>query len=115
MAENTFPPLVELGSTSVGDRRTAPVIDAKPLRVSREEAESYCLGACGSEGSPPEAWIPVRPRDGQVAVGPSRSTYPFLNTVRGFCKVPGDVVFRLPQEGERADASPQGWFTLFED
>ncbi|KAJ4885164.1 hypothetical protein Rs2_35257 [Raphanus sativus] len=115
MAGNGFPSVFGPGNASDGDRGTFPAINVKPLRVICEEAESYWLDMCGMKVYPPEQWILVKPRDGQVVVGPSRSTYPFLNTVRSFCRVPEDVVICLTRDGERADAPPEGWSTMYEN
>ncbi|KAL0702485.1 hypothetical protein Bca4012_058607 [Brassica carinata] len=114
MAENTFPLGPGSRNASGGGRGAVLAIDAKTIHVSYEEADSYWIDTCGAEVPPPEPWTNVRPRAERITGEPSRSTYPFLDTVRNFCQVPEDVVFRLPRDRERADAPPQGWFTLYE-
>ncbi|CAF2107021.1 unnamed protein product [Brassica oleracea var. botrytis] len=113
MARNSLPSSSDPRNPFGGDRGITPVTDIKPRSINREEAAAYWLDTCGLEIPPPEPWNPVRPRVGWVVGEPSRSTYPFLNTVRDFCLVPKDVVFRLPRDGERADLPPRGWFTLY--
>ena len=61
-----------------------------------------------------EPRIPVRPPAGGVVNGPSRRSYPFLDTVQDFWWVPSNVVFRIPRDGERADNPPREFFTLYE-
>ncbi|KAG2275772.1 hypothetical protein Bca52824_058327 [Brassica carinata] len=79
-----------------GDREIVLVLDMKPLSVSYEEAAAYWSDQCKLETPPPEPWIPVRPPAGGVVNKQSRSSYPFLDTMGDFCRVPSDVVFRIP-------------------
>lgn len=93
---------------------TNPTTDNNPHPVSREEAAAYWHDTCKLKVSPPELRVPVRPRVGLIAGGPSRSTYPYLDIVRSFCEVPPEVFFCLPRDGERAEALPLGFFTMYE-
>ncbi|KAF2574390.1 hypothetical protein F2Q70_00003803 [Brassica cretica] len=93
-----------------GDREIVLVLDVKPLSVSYEEAAAYWSDQCKLETPPPEPWIPVRPPAGGVLNKQSRSSYPFLDTMGDFCRVPSDVVFRIPRDWDRADNPPRGFF-----
>ncbi|KAG2255589.1 hypothetical protein Bca52824_074883 [Brassica carinata] len=81
MARNSLPSSSDSRNPFGGDRGITPVTDIKPRSINREEAAAYWLDTCGLEIPPPEPWNPVRPRVGWVVGEPSRSTYPFLNTV----------------------------------
>ncbi|KAF8105141.1 hypothetical protein N665_0162s0020 [Sinapis alba] len=85
-----------------------------PHSVDPGEAEAYWAAPCESLTPPPEPQFPSRaPRRWDRSL-PSKISYPFLDTVLEFGRIPENVEFRIPRQGERADDPSAGYFTCYE-
>ncbi|KAF8085081.1 hypothetical protein N665_0681s0005 [Sinapis alba] len=80
---------------------------------TRHMAEAYWAALCEGSIPPPQAQFPSRPPSRWDRSLPSKSLYPFLDTVREFGRVPEDMEFRIPRQGERADDPLVVYFTCY--
>ncbi|KAF2576255.1 hypothetical protein F2Q70_00003097 [Brassica cretica] len=90
------------------DDEVIPKAEFMPHSFDSEEAEAYWVAMTAP---PAESWYLSRPPLRRDLDLPSKSSYPFLDTVREFCQVPDEVEFLIPKLGEHVDNPLEGYFT----
>ncbi|KAF3518884.1 hypothetical protein DY000_02060402 [Brassica cretica] len=90
------------------------IVPKEEFEVEQEEKEAYWDALCGSIIPPPEVFYPTRPETQLDYTLPSRTSPPYLKTLREFYRVPSGVVFRVMVHGESAEDLPEGFFTCYE-
>ncbi|KAF2608637.1 hypothetical protein F2Q68_00044320 [Brassica cretica] len=90
------------------------IVPKEEFEVEQEEKEAYWDALCGSIIPPPEVFYPTRPETQLDYTLPSRTSPPYLKTLREFYRVPSGVVFRVTVHGESAEDLPEGFFTCYE-
>ncbi|KAF8102805.1 hypothetical protein N665_0194s0019 [Sinapis alba] len=85
-----------------------------PHSIDPEEAEAYWVALFNEAVPPTEVTYPSKPRVQHDYGLPSKRSFPFLDTMREFCRVPGEVEFRIPKLGESAENPLEDYFTCYE-
>uniref|UniRef100_A0A0D3DKG2 Uncharacterized protein n=1 Tax=Brassica oleracea var. oleracea TaxID=109376 RepID=A0A0D3DKG2_BRAOL len=91
-----------------------PKVEFSADTIDPEEIDAYWAARGEVKPPVPGLWVPSPSKTNLVAGCPSRSCLNGLAAIRRFCRVPDSVEFRLPEAGEVARDTPEGYFTCYE-